>query len=112
MPLLTPTPNHQDYLSTHATFGAAAGAIIALQNGGDAVNISLSSNVTVDNVGVVTRRITSIKQAVKENGDSRVFGGVGIPSFPRPSSPPFFRKGLKTRMVHFFIFYFCADFLP
>ena len=77
-PLLTPTPNHQDYLSTHATFGGAAGAVIRYWNGRDAVNVLLSSNVTVDGVGVITRRITSIEQAVKDNGNSRVFGGVSI----------------------------------
>ena len=77
-PLLTPTPNHQDYLSTHATFGGAAGAVIRNWNGGDAVNVLLSSNVTVDGIGVITRRITSIEQAVKDNGNSRVFGGVSI----------------------------------
>jgi hypothetical protein len=76
IPLLTSTPNHQDYISTHATFGAAGGAVIAYFNGGDKVDVRLSSNVTVDNVGVVTRRITSIDAAVRENGDSRVFGGV------------------------------------
>ncbi|KAH7310247.1 hypothetical protein BKA65DRAFT_575241 [Rhexocercosporidium sp. MPI-PUGE-AT-0058] len=63
-PLLLPTPNHQEYLSTHATFG------------GDRINVTLSSNVTIDGVGVVTRQITSLAGAVKENGDSRVFGGI------------------------------------
>ncbi|PVH72334.1 acid phosphatase/Vanadium-dependent haloperoxidase [Cadophora sp. DSE1049] len=75
-PLLLPTPNHQDYLSTHATFGGAAGAVIRAWNKGDRINVTLSSNVTVDSVGVLTRRITSIAAAVKENGDSRVFGGI------------------------------------
>ncbi|KAH7112930.1 phosphatidic acid phosphatase type 2/haloperoxidase [Dendryphion nanum] len=76
-PLLTPTPNHQDYLSTHATFGGAAAAVIkAWNNGSDKVNVSLSSNVTVDNVGVITRRITNLTAAAYENGDSRVFGGI------------------------------------
>ena len=75
-PLLTPTPNHQDYLSTHATFGGAAAAVIRAWNKGDKVNITLSSNVTVDNIGVITRRITNLTDAAKENGDSRVFGGV------------------------------------
>ena len=78
--LLIPTPNHQDYLSTHATFGAAAGAVIRAWNKGDKVDVYLSSNVTLDNVGVITRRITSIKQAVIDNGDSRVFGGVSFPN--------------------------------
>ncbi|KAM0710441.1 hypothetical protein Q7P35_002803 [Cladosporium inversicolor] len=74
-PLLNPTPNHQDYLSTHATFGAAAGAVISLWNGGDEIDVQLSSNVTrIEQV--VRRRTASIKQAVKDNGDSRIFGGI------------------------------------
>lgn len=76
-PLLTPTPNHQDYLSTHATFGGAAAAVIKLWNGNsDVVDVKLSSNVTLDNVGVVTRRITNLTAAAIENGNSRVFGGI------------------------------------
>jgi hypothetical protein len=75
-PLLAPTPNHQDYLSTHATFGGAGAAVIAAFNGGDKVDVLLSSNVTIDNIGVITRRITSLTAAAKENGNSRVFGGV------------------------------------
>ena len=75
VPLLDPTPNHQDYLSTHATFGAAAGAVIKLWNGGDRVDVQLSSNVTAIS-RVITRRITNITQAVVDNGDSRVFGGI------------------------------------
>jgi hypothetical protein len=76
---LTPTPNHQDYLSTHAAFGGAAGAVIRNWNGGDKIDVYLSSNVTVDNVGVITRHITNITAAVKQNGDSRVFGGIHFP---------------------------------
>ncbi|PGH09412.1 hypothetical protein AJ80_07687 [Polytolypa hystricis UAMH7299] len=75
-PLLTPTPNHQDYLSTHATFGGAGAEVIRNFNGGDEVDAYLSSNVTFDSVGVITRHITSLKAAAKENGDSRVFGGI------------------------------------
>ena len=63
-PLLDPTPNHQNYLSTHATFGAAAGAVISLWNEGDEIDVQLSSNVTRIKQ-VITRRTTSIKQAVK-----------------------------------------------
>lgn len=74
-PLLSPTPNHQEYTSTHACFGAAAAAVIkAWNNGSDAIDISQSTNAT--GAGVLTRRFTSIQQAVKENGDSRVFGGI------------------------------------
>lgn len=77
-PLLTPTPNHQDYLSTHATFGGAAAAVIkeAWNGGRDEVDVQLSSNVTVDAVGVITRRISNLTAAALENGDSRVFGGI------------------------------------
>jgi len=40
------------------------------------VNVTLSSNVAFDNIGVITRRITNLTEAAKENGNSRVFGGV------------------------------------
>lgn len=75
-PLLRPTPSHPDYVSTHSTFGAAAAAVIAAWNGGDKVNASLSSNVTLDARGVITRTFTSLKEAAKENSRSRVLAGV------------------------------------
>ncbi|KAH8726227.1 phosphatidic acid phosphatase type 2/haloperoxidase [Phaeosphaeriaceae sp. PMI808] len=76
-PLLDPTPNHQDYTSTHATFGAAAAAVIrAWNNGSDTIDIVHSTNGTGAGLGVLSRRYTSIKQAVKDNGDSRVYGGI------------------------------------
>jgi hypothetical protein len=77
-PLLSPTPNHQDYLSTHATFGGAAAAVIKAWNKGDKINVTISSNVTVDNIGVITRRITNLTGAAVENGDSRIYGGVSL----------------------------------
>jgi hypothetical protein len=75
-PLLDPTPNHQEYISTHAIFGGAAAAVIRKWNGGDAIDMQQSTNGTGAGLGVLTRRYTSLKQAVKENGDSRVFGGI------------------------------------
>jgi hypothetical protein len=76
-PLLDPTPNHQEYVSTHATFGGAAAAVIKVWNGGrDGIDIVQSTNATGTSRGVLSRRFTSLRQAVKENGDSRVFGGV------------------------------------
>lgn len=76
-PLLSPTPNHQEYTSTHACFGGAAAAVIkAWNNGSDTINIHQTTNIT--GRGVVARPYTSIQQAVKDNGDSRVFGGVGL----------------------------------
>lgn len=76
-PLLIPTPSHPDYVSTHSTFGGAASAVIrAFNKGSDKINITVSSNVTLDNRGVITRRYTNLTAAAIENGDSRVFGGV------------------------------------
>ncbi|GIZ47767.1 hypothetical protein CKM354_001085000 [Cercospora kikuchii] len=74
-PLLSPTPNHQEYTSTHACFGAAAAAVIkAWNNGSDTIDTLLSTNAT--GRGVIQRRYTSLQQAVKDNGDSRIFGGI------------------------------------
>lgn len=64
-PLLN-TPAHQDYTSTHATVGAAAAHVIRAYLGTDEVNVTVSSNVTVDGVGVVTRSYTSLAEANKE----------------------------------------------
>lgn len=76
-PLLTPTPNHQEYTSTHACFGGAAAAVIkAWNNGSDAIDVLQSTNIT--GRGIVTRPYKSLRQAVKDNGDSRVFGGVSL----------------------------------
>ena len=50
-------------------------------NGGDDINASFSSNVTLDAQGVITRHFTSIDHAVWENARSRIFGGVSAPCF-------------------------------
>jgi len=78
VPLLRPTPSHPDYVSTHSTFGGAGSQVIRWYNGGDKVSATWSSNVTLDNVGVLTRTITNLTTAAIENGNSRVFGGVSI----------------------------------
>lgn len=75
-PLLRPTPSHPDYVSGHSTFGGAAAAVLRAWVGGDAVDAVLSSNVTLDGRGVITRRITSLRAAAEENSKSRVYGGV------------------------------------
>lgn len=76
-PLLIPTPSHPDYVSTHSTFGGAGSAVIrAFNKGSDNINITISSNVTLDNRGVITRTYTNLTAAAIENGDSRVFGGL------------------------------------
>lgn len=73
--LLYAIPNRQDYLSTHAMFGAAAAAVTSLWNGGDNIDVQLSSNVARIKQ-VITRRKTSIKRAANEDGDSRIFGAI------------------------------------
>lgn len=70
------TPSHQDYVSTHSSFGGAGAAVIKYINKGDKINVWFSSNVTTDNQGVLTRRFTSIDQAALENSKSRIYGGV------------------------------------
>ncbi|KAK4206985.1 acid phosphatase/Vanadium-dependent haloperoxidase [Rhypophila decipiens] len=76
-PLLRPTPSHPDYPSTHSTYGGAAAAVIrAFNRGSDVISATLSSNVTIDNVGVITRSYTNLTVAVLENSASRVFGGI------------------------------------
>jgi hypothetical protein len=80
VPLLRPTPSHQDYVSTHAIFGAAGAAVLKNFNGGDEIDASFSSNVTLDGQGVITRHFTSLEQAAYENARSRIFGGVSVVS--------------------------------
>ncbi|KAL1843834.1 hypothetical protein VTJ49DRAFT_7185 [Mycothermus thermophilus] len=79
-PLLRPTPSHPDYPSTHATFGAAAAAVIreAFNRGRDTLNppATLSSTVSLDGRGTITRTYTKLSDAVVENSKSRVFGGI------------------------------------
>ncbi|KAK2739959.1 hypothetical protein FQN57_006278 [Myotisia sp. PD_48] len=77
-PLLSPTPSHPDYVSTHATFGAAAAAVLrhAYNDGKDEIDASFSSNVTLNNRGVITRHFTNLTAAAVENARSRIFGGI------------------------------------
>ncbi|KAG8624869.1 hypothetical protein KVT40_006620 [Elsinoe batatas] len=75
-PLLT-TPSHQDYTSTHATFGGAAVEVITSYLGTDEVNITVTSNVTIDGIGEVTRTYTSLREATRENGESRAGDKLG-----------------------------------
>ncbi|KAL2124985.1 hypothetical protein VTJ04DRAFT_1350 [Mycothermus thermophilus] len=79
-PLLRPTPSHPDYPSTHSTFGGAAALVIkeVLNKGKDTLNppATLSSTVSLDNRGVITRTYTKLSDAVLKNSKSRVFGGI------------------------------------
>ncbi len=54
----------------------------AWNGGSDVISApaTLSSNVTLDNRGVITRTYTSLKAAAEENAASRVFGGVSVVS--------------------------------
>jgi PAP2 superfamily len=80
VPLLSPTPSHPDYPSTHATFGGAGSAVIRAYNkGSDTIDVTVSSNVTLNNRGVITRTYTNLTEAAIENGESRVFGGIHFP---------------------------------
>jgi hypothetical protein len=84
-PLLFPTPSHPDYPSTHSTFGGAASAVIRAYNkGSDIIDATISSNVTLNNRGVITRTFTNLTATAVQNGDSRVFGGVSY--FFRPEN--------------------------
>lgn len=67
---------HPDYLSGHASYGGGAGGILKKYFGSDKIDppLALSSNASV--AGPITRTFNSIDQAIKENGDSRVFVGV------------------------------------
>jgi hypothetical protein len=85
IPLITPTPNHPGYVSTHSTFAAAAAAVIRAYNGGDLINATFSSNVTLNKRGVITRTFTNLTEAVLQAGASRVFGGVSVTSHPSGS---------------------------
>ncbi|KAK3989980.1 phosphatidic acid phosphatase type 2/haloperoxidase [Cladorrhinum sp. PSN332] len=76
VPLLRPTPNHPDYVSTHATFGGAAAHVLRAWNRGDTISATWSSNVTLDNQGVITRTYTNISFASEENAWSRIWGGI------------------------------------
>jgi hypothetical protein len=78
-PLLVPTPSHQDYVSTHATFGGSAAQVIRVYNGGDSINATWSSNVTLNSRGVITRTFSNLTEAAIQNGQSRVFGGIHFP---------------------------------
>ncbi|KAJ3281002.1 hypothetical protein HK104_000268 [Borealophlyctis nickersoniae] len=73
-PLIT-TPDHQDYVSNHSGMGGAA-TLILQHLFGDRTSFSLSSNVTTDNYGVVTRSYTRLSDAGAENGRSRIYGGI------------------------------------
>jgi hypothetical protein len=79
-PLLAPTPSHQDYVSTHSTIGGAAAAVIRAYNGGDSINATISSNVTLYNRGVITRTFTNLTETALQIAASRVFGGVSSKS--------------------------------
>jgi hypothetical protein len=76
--LLTPTPIEQEYTSGHATVGGAAVAILKAFNGGEKVDVTISSLVTQPPQQVITRHFTNLSAAAQEISDIRVYGGVSI----------------------------------
>lgn len=77
-PLITPTPIEQEYTSGHASVGGAAAAVLKVFNGGDKIDVTVSSNVTEQPFHVSTRHFTTLSGAAQEISDSRVFGGVSL----------------------------------
>ncbi|KAI9772198.1 MAG: hypothetical protein M1839_002516 [Geoglossum umbratile] len=75
-PLLTPTPVEQEYSSGHASVGGAAAAVLKAFNGGDKIDVTISSNVTQPPLHVITRHFTNLSAAAQENCDSRIYGGI------------------------------------
>lgn len=95
------TPTHQDYISTHAAFSSAGGGILkryvlfiflfvvfsTIRPANPQITrylnittlnppVTISSNVTTDSVGILTRTYYSIDDAVRDCGLSRVFAGI------------------------------------
>jgi hypothetical protein len=68
----------QEYTSGHASVGGAAAAVLKAFNGGDKINITISSLVTQQPQQVITRRFTNLSAAAQEISNSRVYGGVSI----------------------------------
>jgi len=77
-PLLTPTPIEQEYTSGHGCVGGAAAAALKAFNGGDEIDVTISSLVTQPPQKVLTRHFTNLSAAAHEIGISRVYGGVSI----------------------------------
>lgn len=77
-PLITPTPIEQEYTSGHGSVGGAAAAILRAFNGGDKIEVIVSSNVTQAPYHVSTRRFTNLSEAAQEIAYSRVYGGVSV----------------------------------
>lgn len=73
-PLLD-TPPFPDYISGHATFGGAAAQVLANFFGDDT-----SFDIPSQDLPGVARSYGSFSQAAEENADSRLLGGVHIPT--------------------------------
>jgi hypothetical protein len=76
--LITPTPIEQEYTSGHASVGGAAAAVLKAFNGGDKIDVTVSSLVTQQPEQVITRHFTNLSTAAQEISNSRVYGGVSI----------------------------------
>jgi hypothetical protein len=89
-PLITPTPIEQEYTSGHASVGGAGATVLRAFNGGDEVDVTISSLVAQSPGLVLTRHFTNLSVAAQEISDSRVFGGVS--AIPRLFPPNDFLK--------------------
>jgi hypothetical protein len=74
-PLLD-TPPFPDYISGHATFGAAAGQILASFFGTDNISFDIPSQ----ELPGVARAFGSFSEFVEENALSRLYGGIHLRS--------------------------------
>lgn len=72
---LLPTPPFPDYISGHATFGAAAAGVLAAFFGDE-----YEFSATSQELPGVYRSFGSFQEAAFENGISRVYGGVHVQS--------------------------------
>lgn len=76
-PLIIPTPIEQEYTSGHASTGSAAAAVLKAFNGGDNVDVTISSLVG-QNGEVLTRHFSNITVGAEEISNSRIYGGVSF----------------------------------
>jgi VCPO second helical-bundle domain len=71
-PLLSPTPNHPEYPSAHATITSAVGEVIARFMGTDSINIDLVGNSTFNAV----RHYATVQDLRTEVSNARIWAGL------------------------------------
>ena len=73
-PLLD-TPNHPEYVSSHASFSAAASSILSTFFGNNIAFVA-ESDIFGDGSAIIARNFNSFGEAADEAAASRVYGGV------------------------------------